>query len=198
MLDYKSTYIAAAGIGNTSTYTFTNVYNDDVLLEANEGVIVSGRYTITGETTTWLDLPITTYSLGVTSNGTGRVSNSASRFSTANPDTPNGILIPSGKTLYFKGLTSGTYPLRYDYVYSTTNAVNPPAGSTTAIEGLVGTASNYVSTDYFPCNTEGADTSSVTNSFGADYYFWFGFAGLTKAEAIQADIDTYNIQYYVA
>ena len=48
VLDYKSTYIAAVGIGNTSTYTFTNVYNDEVLLEANEGVIVSGRYTVVG------------------------------------------------------------------------------------------------------------------------------------------------------
>lgn len=48
VLDYKSTYIAAAGIGSTSTFTFTNVYNDEVLLEANEGVIVSGRYTVVG------------------------------------------------------------------------------------------------------------------------------------------------------
>lgn len=48
VLDYKSTYIAAAGIGNTSTFTFTNVYNDEVSLEANEGVIVSGRYTVVG------------------------------------------------------------------------------------------------------------------------------------------------------
>lgn len=48
VLDYKSTFIDAAGVGSTSTFTFTNVYNDEVLLEANEGVIVSGRYTVVG------------------------------------------------------------------------------------------------------------------------------------------------------
>ena len=48
VLDYKSTFIATAGEGSTSTFTFTNVYNDEILLEANEGVIVSGRYTVVG------------------------------------------------------------------------------------------------------------------------------------------------------
>lgn len=148
--------------------------------------------------TTWIDLPITSYSLGVTSTGTGRVSSNTTRFSTANPSTPNGILIPEGKTIYFKGLASGTYPLRFDYIYGTSNVVNPESGSTSAIEGLVGTASNYVAANYFPINTSGADTASVTNNFGGDYYFWFGFAGLNKTETIQTAFSTYNIQYYIA
>lgn len=55
VLDYASTYRASLGLGPDgkplplpNTHTFTNVYNDDVLLEANEGVIVSGRYTVVG------------------------------------------------------------------------------------------------------------------------------------------------------
>lgn len=155
-------------------------------------------YTVEGDTVVWMDLPVTTYSLGVTSTGTGRVSDGATRFSTADPENANGILIPAGQTIYFKGLASGTYPLRFDYLYGTSAGPNPAAGSTTAIEGLVGTASNYVSDDYFPMNTEGNDECSVTNTYGADYYFFFGFAGLTKAEKIQAEFDTYDIKYYIA
>ena len=83
-------------------------------------------------------------------------------------------------------------------MYGTANVVNPPTDSTTAIEGLVGTASNYVSTNYFPLNTSGDDTCDVTNTYGQDYYFWFGFAGLNKTEAIQGALSTYDIKYYIS
>jgi hypothetical protein len=136
-------------------------------------------------------------SLGVTPNGTGRVSTSENRFSTVSTTKPSGILIPAGKTMYIKGLASGTYPVRFDYVYSTVNALNPAAGSTTPIEGLVGTGSNYDDKNYFPINTEGGDTATVSNSSDTDYYYWFGFAGPTKTEKIQLAMDTYNIQYYI-
>ena len=100
--------------------------------------------------------------------------------------------------MYLKGLASGTYPLRFDYVYGTKNVVNPASGSTTAIDGLIGTASNYVAADYFCENTKGADIWDVTNTSEQDYYYWFGFAGLTKNEAIKAEISTYDIKYYIA
>ena len=152
-----------------------------------------------GSSVTWLDLPVTKYALGVTSTGTGRVSsNNAKRFSTADDENENGILIPAGSTLHLAGLASGTYPLRVDYIYCTANAKCPVEGSTTAIDGLVGTCSNYVSSNYFPLNKEGEDTIDVTNSYGQDYYFWFGFAGQTLSEGILAEFDTYDIKYYIS
>lgn len=146
----------------------------------------------------WIDLPVTELALGVTSTGTGRATDGGNRFSTASTTVANGILIPNGKSMHIKGLASGTYPLRFDYLYGTSNVVNPASDSTTAIEGLVGTASNYIASDYFPCNINGTDAYIVTNNFGADYYFWFAFAGLTKSELIQAELNTYNIKYYIA
>lgn len=143
-------------------------------------------------------LPTTKYALGVTSTGTGRVSaNNAKRFSTADDTVANGILIPNGKTLHLIGLASGTYPLRLDYIYCTGNVTCPASGSTTAIEGLVGTASNYESANYFPLNKTGVDTIDIANNYGADYYFWFGFAGQTLNEGILAAYDTYTLGYKI-
>ena len=143
-------------------------------------------------------LPTTKYALGVTSTGTGRVSaNNAKRFSTADDTKANGILIPAGSTMHLSGLASGTYPLRFDYMYCTGNVACPASGSTTAIEGLVGTASNFNSSNYFPMNTSGADTCDIVNSYGEDYYFWIGFAGLTLQEGILAAYDTYTLSYKI-
>lgn len=143
-------------------------------------------------------LPTIKKALGVTSTGTGRVSkNNAKRFSTADETKANGILIPAGKTMHLKGLTSGTYPLRFDYIYCTDNVKCPVSNSTTAIEGLVGTASNYVSSNYFPMNKDGIDTADIVNNFGEDYYFWIGFAGLTLNEGILAAYDTYTLMYKI-
>lgn len=150
------------------------------------------------EGVTWLSLPVTRYSLGVTSTGTGRAGSTSTRFSTADPDTANGILIPAGKTIHLRGLASGTYPLRFDYLYGTGAGPNPAGDSTTAIEGLVGIASNYNSANYFPCNAEGNDVYDLTNSYGEDYYFFFGFAGLNKTEEILNALGTYTLQYYIA
>ena len=146
----------------------------------------------------WITLPTTKKALGVTSSGTGRVSsNNAQRFSTADETKANGILIPAGKTMHLSGLASGTYPLRFDYIYCTGNVECPVSGSTTPIEGLVGTASNYVSSNYFPMNKDGADTADIVNNFGEDYYFWIGFAGLTLKEGILAAYDTYTLMYKI-
>lgn len=151
---------------------------------------------------TWLALPTTRYALGVTSSGTGRVSsNNAKRFSTADDTKANGILIPAGKTITIRGLASGDYVLRVDYIYGTSAGPNPAQGSTEDIEGLVGTASNFDSSNYFPLNkTEAVDTLSVTNSFGADYYFFFGFAGPTLAETINTDESyaSYTLEYLIS
>lgn len=154
-------------------------------------------YTISSSDISWTELPVNPVALGVSSTGTGRVSDNAARFSTADDSKANGILIPAGQTIHLKGLASGTHPLRFDYMYGTQNVPNPASGSTTAIEGLGGTASNYDSNSYFPINTSGNDTCSVTNVYGQDYYFWFVFAGLNKSEAIKAEIGTYDIKYYI-
>lgn len=149
----------------------------------------------------WLALPTTRYALGVTASGTGRVSaDNSKRFSTADDTKANGILVPAGSTITIRGLTSGTYALRMDYIYGTGAGPNPAQGSTTAIEGLVGTASNYDSSNYFPLNkTEAANEISVTNSFGADYYFFFGFAGPNLTETINTDEDyaSYTLEYLI-
>lgn len=142
--------------------------------------------------------PLVPYGLGVTSNGTGRISSSSTRLCNGSTTEKVGILVPAGNTITLYGLASGTYPLRFDYVYGTVNAVNPPDGSSTPIEGLLGTASNYKSSNYFPLNTSGADSYSVINNYGQDCYFWFGFAGLNKTENITAEIDTYNITYKIS
>jgi hypothetical protein len=155
-------------------------------------------YTISLVDDGWTILPTTRYAMGVSATGTGRVTpNNTKRFSTADDTTENGILIPSGKTMHLKGLASGTYPLRLDYMYCTSNATCPVNGSTTAIAGLVGTASNYDSNNYFPLNKTGGDTIDITNNYGGDYYFWFGFAGQTLNEEILNAYSTYNLVYKI-
>lgn len=151
-----------------------------------------------GNTPTVYEFPLRANSLGVTATGTGRCQNSTTRLSNASTTEALGILIPAGRTITLSGLASGTYPLRFDYLYGTANVTNPPSDSSTVIEGLVGTASNYVTENYFPLNINGEDTCSVTNTYGEDYYFWFGFAGLNKNEKISDQINTYDIKYYIA
>jgi hypothetical protein len=187
-------------MGSTDVSSWYSAGN--VIVPANtpitSNITISVSATLAGTSDwEWVSMVLDSRSLGVTSNGTGRVSESENRFSTVSTTKPSGILIPAGKTIYIKGLASGTYPLRFDYVYSTVNALNPAAGSSTPIEGLVGTGSNYNEKNYFPINTEGGDTATVSNSSDTDYYYWFGFAGPTKTEKIQLAMDTYNIQYYI-
>jgi hypothetical protein len=181
--DYYYWFVFAGLTKNEVLNTEINTYNITYTISSNVN---------------WLDLPVTNLALGVTNAGTGRATDNDTRLSTANTSVASGILIPAGKTMYLKGLASGTYPLRFDYVYGTVNAVNPASGSTTPIEGLVGTASNYVPDNYFCENTKGADIWDVTNTSEQDYYYWFGFAGLNKSEKIKAEINTYDIKYYIA
>lgn len=205
----SKTYTASADIaaGSSFTMALTGINNKVTFTGAAELVSGGGGSEGGGEPTDptpdvlpdgYTALPTTKYALGVTSTGTGRVSaNNAKRFSTADDTVANGILIPNGKTLHLIGLASGTYPLRLDYIYCTGNVTCPPSGSTTAIEGLVGTASNYDTSNYFPLNKTGADTIDITNNYGADYYFWFGFAGQTLNEGILAAYDTYTLGYKI-
>lgn len=90
------------------------------------------------------------------------------------------ILVPSGKSIKIKGLkgTDGQKPtLTLDYVYYSTN--QEVTVSSEANANAVGTASNYVSADYFLINrNELSDEVIITNNYGHDYYF--GFAA--KAE----------------
>ena len=211
--NYVSSNYFPLNTSGADTCSVTNTYGQDYYfffgfagLTKNEAITAeidtyNITYSISSDSSAswdWIDLPVTELGLGVTSTGTGRVADNTARFSTASATTANGILIPNGKSIYIKGLASGTYPLRFDYLYGTENVVNPANSSTTAISGLVGTASNYVSSNYFPCNTQGTDAYIINNGFGQDYYFWFGFAGLTKTELIQAELNTYDIKYYIA
>ena len=213
--NYVSSQYFPCNTEGNNVYSIFNTYGNDYYfffgfagLNKNEAITAeidtyNITYTITAppviSDSDWLDLPVTQKALGVTSTGTGRVStNNAKRFSTADDTKANAILIPAGKTMYLKGLASGTYPLRVDYIYIENNVACPAEGSTTAIEGLIGTASNYVSSNYFPLNTDGADTLTILNNYGKDYYFYFGFAGQTLSEGILAEFDTYDIKYYIA
>ena len=213
--NYVSSNYFPLNTSGADIYSVTNNYGDDyyfwfVFAGLNKTELITAEidtynitYTITAppviNDSDWLDLPVTQKALGVTSTGTGRVStNNTKRFSTADDTKANAILIPAGKTMYLKGLASGTYPLRVDYIYIENNVACPAEGSTTAIEGLVGTASNYVSSNYFPLNTSGEDTLTITNNYGEDYYFYFGFAGQNLTETILNEFDTYDIKYYIA
>lgn len=213
--DYNSDNYFPLNLNGANTYSLINNYGQDCYfwfgfagLNKTEPITAEiGTYYITYTITDasaitdsdWLDMPLTQKALGVTSTGTGRVSeNNAKRFSTADDTAANAILIPANKIMYIKGLASGTYPLRMDYIYIKNNVACPASGSTTAIEGLVGTASNYDSNHYFPLNNiMGEDTLAIKNSYGQDYYFYFGFAGQTLSETILNEFDTYDIKYYI-
>lgn len=90
------------------------------------------------------------------------------------------ILIPNGKSIKIKGLrgTDGQKPtLTLDYVYYSTNQEVTASSSPNA--NAVGTASNYVSDNYFSINrNELLDEVIITNNYGSDYYFGF----VAKAE----------------
>ena len=85
------------------------------------------------------------------------------------------ILITAGSTITIKGLkgADGQKPtLTLDYVYYNNN--DEVTASSSPNVNAVGTASNYVSSDYFPINKDIlSDTVTITNDYESDYYFGF-------------------------
>lgn len=110
------------------------------------------------------------------------------------------ILIPAGSTITIKGLkgVDGQKPtLTLDYVYYNNN--DEVTASSSPNVNAVGTASNYVSSDYFPINKNTLlDTVTITNNYGSDYYF--GFAAKAVLDGVgqeqQISVSNYNTLRY--
>lgn len=140
----------------------------------------------------YIALPITATALGVTPTTTGRVSNSTTRLSTASSTQANGILISTNEVLELKGLTSGDYPLKVDYVYATNAGPNPTAAA--VWEYAVGCANGGDTSNYFPLNSDGSsDIITIENNYGSDYYFFFAFADTTQNNTLTAS--NYDLRY---
>lgn len=115
-------------------------------------------------------------------NGTGRMNSSSTTEAT-------GILVPANGTITLTG-TSG---LRFDYVYATSAGPNGTDKTVNTIGGI-GTASDFTSANYFPLNTSGADSFSITNNYGQDYYYHFAIKGVSASSLNPED---YTITYVV-
>lgn len=144
----------------------------------------------------YMALPISHNSLGVTPTNPGRVivssATSGTRMSTADETDANGILVGANNSIVIKGLTSGNYPLRVDYAYTTSAGPNP----TEAWDAVVGLGNGGDTSNYFPLNADGSnDSITITNTYGGDYYFFFAFAGVEKSEILQAS--TYSLKYKI-
>lgn len=114
------------------------------------------------------------------------------RMSTSSVTEETGIWVDAGATITLTG-TSG---LRFDYVYATKPGPNSNDKTVNTIGG-VGSASNFVNSDYFPLNANGSsNTISVTNNYGQDYYYHFAIAGPSKNEVLNPS--DYNITYVVS
>jgi hypothetical protein len=115
------------------------------------------------------------------------------RMNSSSLTEATGILVPNGKTITL----TGTRGLRFDYIYATKPGPNSSTDKTSNVIGGVGTASNFVSSNYFPLNADGSsNTISITNNYGQDYYYHFAIAGPTKSEVLNPD--DYNITYVVS
>jgi len=113
--------------------------------------------------------------------------NRTGRLSSGDSNIARGILIKNGETITLTGLApAGKTALRVDYVYATESGPQPVlvSGSGTNWDKAVGTASNFVTANFFPLNTEGNNTLSITNTYGVDYYYFFNFAGPNKTETL--------------
>lgn len=153
-----------------------------------------------GTTIVWYDFPLTysTLSIAKSTVGSSAMEDKGTRLSTGHTTDAQGILVKSGETITISGLRSGTNPLRADYVYATSAGPNPENNLTnSAWDAVVGTGSNYTSAQYFFLNSDGTnDTITVTNTYGADYYFFFAFCGINKDETI-TPVSQYTMKYKI-
>lgn len=110
-----------------------------------------------------------------------------------------GIFVPNGKSIVLKGLkgNDGNHgALRFDYCYlSAPDIVTSTSAISSRNPYLVGTGSNFVSSNYFPFNTEGNDSATIVNSYGADYYF--AFTTRNEANTAISAADYSNISFEI-
>lgn len=142
------------------------------------------------------------WSLSITSNSGGTKPSMANQTRITlclsnNNQSYKPILIPNGKTITIYGLKGDTgeeLGLEMDYCYYSTNddIPNYVSGQGRAAH-LVGTASNFVTSNYFPINKNGNASVSITNNYGADYYFAFLARNLSNSTI---DKNAYTTFYY--
>ena len=163
--------------GNTITINIASV-TDDVEINANFINSTTGGISYA--------LPLTQAMTSVV-NGENfyTTSTNTKRMTSVSTSAATGILVPKGKSVVITGITG----LRMDYIYGT--STGPGSSDKTANWGCIGTASEFVSSNYFPYNTDGSlDSITITNNYEDDYYFFFQFAGPNKSEEIL--VSTYN------
>ena len=113
------------------------------------------------------------------------------RMTSSSTIKATGVFVPAGCTMTLSGITG----LRFDYVYSTLPGPNSHNKNINTIGG-VGTASDFVSANYFPYNIDGSnDSVSFTNNYGQDYFFAFSFAAPNKTD--QRLVDDYTITWAI-
>lgn len=113
-------------------------------------------------------------------------------------DSFKGILVPNGKSIHIKGLkgNDGNHDaLRIDYCYLSAPDIIVKSSSSSRNPNLVGTGSNFISSNYFPFNTEGNDSVTIVNSYGADYYF--AFTTRNEANTVISAADYSNISFEI-
>lgn len=136
--------------------------------------------------------------ISIVSGEAGSIDTDANkRMNSASTTEARGIWVPAGKTITLSGLApSGKTKLRFDCLWASSAGPNPKyssiSGNWTA---FIGTDSDFNSANFFPHNTSGADSYTVTNNEGLDCYVFFGFAGLTKNEVLS--VSDYTITYTI-
>ena len=137
--------------------------------------------------------------LSITSNSGGRVnvndSNSGKRLCISQSESTNnffGIYVPANKTITLRGVEG----LALDYCYLSQQEVQKLNNSSQGRNPyLVGTGSEFDSSNYFFLNPNGAsNTVSVTNEYGNGYYFAFT---AKKPDGTALSASDYNIEYIV-
>lgn len=148
---------------------------------------------------TYQDCHVANAVLSITSNSAGRVNvndrNNGKRLCISKSEDANnfyGIYVPEGKTLTLKGVQG----LVLDYCYLSRSEVQKVNYNQQGRNPyLVGTASNFDSSNYFPLNPDGeSNTISITNEYGNGYYFAFT-SKKPDGEALSAS--DYKIEYIV-
>lgn len=143
--------------------------------------------------------PIGWNNLVLETGGINLIGTSDPNFGTEIETTPSGIrmradlnvYIGGRKTIHFrglKGLNGEQVALRIDACMYTADARTRANAAHSLSKGN--------SNNYFPINTEGKATASVTNEYDTGYYFGFVFSGQTKNENLSPS--SYSpIQYYI-
>lgn len=139
-------------------------------------------------------LPLIQHALSVVAGENFYIPSSSNdkRMTSSSTTKATGVFLPAGHTMTLSGISG----LRFDYVYSTLPGPNSHNNKVNAIGG-VGTASGFVSSNYFPYNTDGSsDSVSFTNTYGEDYFFAFSFAAPNKTDPVP--VSDYTITWSIS